>query len=186
MILDLFVIGIVLLFAFLGAKRGFTHSVLSLLNKIVSLIVALIFAKPFASVLLETPLATLAENIVAPISTSDITLLADSAISSTLQWWLLIAFSFIIIFIVAFFAFKLLQAFADAITSLPVLKQIDSLLGFILGVASCLLVIYILLGILSIFQDTTILTSTFEKINNSNITKFLYDNNLIVKVLFEN
>ncbi|MFI3167356.1 MAG: CvpA family protein [Bacillota bacterium] len=182
MIIDLILIAIVGLFGFLGAKRGFTNSILSFVNKIVSLVVALLLAKPFASILLQTPLATLAENIVSPLT--EIAILSDTSITTSIQSWILIAFSFVIIYIVAFLAFKLLQALADSITSLPVLKQLDSLLGFCLGIASCMIAVFILLAILSIFQDTTLFAGLFDKIDNSYLTNFLYNNNLIMNILF--
>ncbi len=185
MILDLILVAIIIIFAIIGAKKGFVDTVLRLVNKIVALLIALIFAKPFASVLESTSLYDFASNITSKLDNISIALIANSeTLKETLTSWILIAFSFILLYLVAYIAIKILRKFADALTSLPVLKQADSLAGFALGVCESLIIIFILLWIISLFESMSIFTGFFETMESSYLTKYLYENNFVVNALF--
>lgn len=185
MILDLILVAIIIIFAIIGAKKGFIDTILGFVNKIAALLIALIFAKPFASVLESTSLYDLASNITSKLDNINIALISNSTtLKETLNSWILIAFAFIILYIVSYLLIKILRKFADTLTSLPILKQVDSLAGFALGVCESLIVLFILLGIMSLFESMSIFTGFFETMESSYLTKYLYDNNFIVNILF--
>lgn len=185
MILDLILIVVIALFAFIGAKKGFIDTILRLTSKIASLLISLCFAKPFASILEKTSLYDFVFNITAKLDNINIALIANSdTLKATLTSWILIAFAFIILYIVCYLLMKILRKFASAITSLPVLKQMDSLAGFALGICESLVIIFILLGIMSLFDSMSFFTGFFTTMENSYITKYLYENNFIVNILF--
>ncbi|MFI3166243.1 MAG: CvpA family protein [Bacillota bacterium] len=185
MILDLILVAIIIIFAIIGAKKGFIDTILGFVNKIAALLIALIFAKPFASVLESTSLYDLASNITSKLDNINIALISNSTtLKETLNSWILIAFAFIILYIVSYLLIKILRKFADTLTSLPILKQVDSLAGFALGVCESLIVVFILLGIMSLFESMSFFTGFFETMESSYLTKYLYDNNFIVNILF--
>ena len=67
-----------------------------------------------------------------------------------------------------------------AIASLPIIKQIDKLGGLIYGIIEGLLIIYIILAILSFVDVQEIQLA----IKSSYITSILYNNNLLLLLLF--
>ncbi len=185
MILDLILIAIILIFAFIGAKKGFLDTVLRLVNKIVALIVAVMFAKPFAVFLANTPLADIAKSITSSLDNIYIAIISESLdLATVLQSWILIAFSFILLYILTYIVIKILRKFAEAITSLPVLKQINSLAGFAFGVCESLIIIFIIFAILPLFDSMSLFDTFFTQLNNSYLSQYLYNNNFLVNLLF--
>jgi len=90
---------------------------------------------------------------------------------------------FIVIFIAVRVALFALTFVADAITSLPILKQIDDIGGILYGLIKALLIIYGVLAIASIIIGFTANATISEAISNSYITKFFYDNNILLNIL---
>ena len=88
------------------------------------------------------------------------------------------------IFIVARLVLILLTFVTDMITSLPILKQFNELGGILYGLIKALLIIYVLLAIAFFIVYTTGSTGLADAIANSFITKFFYNNNLLLSILF--
>ena len=93
----------------------------------------------------------------------------------------------LIVFIAIFTAVRVilfaLTLVADAITSLPILKQLDDVGGILYGLVKALLIIYLVLAIVSLIVSFTASTAISDLITSSYITKFFYENNLILNVL---
>ena len=83
---------------------------------------------------------------------------------------------FIIINIIMFF----LKFIFGAIASLPIIKQLDKLGGFIYGLIEGLLIIYIVLAILSFVHVQELQLA----IKTSYIASILYNNNLLLMLFF--
>ena len=88
------------------------------------------------------------------------------------------------LFIIVRIVLILLTFIADAITSLPILKQFNEIGGIIYGVVKSLLIIYAILAVLFFIVYTTGNTTISDAISNSIITKVFYDNNLLLNILF--
>ncbi len=94
----------------------------------------------------------------------------------------------VIVAIVLFIVIKLVLLFAKAvfnkIAELPVINQFNKLGGILYGVVKGILVVYLILAlatlILPMTNDATIITG----INNSFIGGIMYNNNIILKILF--
>ena len=86
----------------------------------------------------------------------------------------------ICVFIVARFILFIIGIFANQITNLPILKQIDKLGGIAYGAVEALVIIYLILAIISF-------TAVINPENGivSAIGSMLYNNNLILKFLFK-
>lgn len=87
---------------------------------------------------------------------------------------------FIIIRIALIFAKVLLEAVAE----LPIVKQFNEAGGTIYGILRGILLIYLILAIISLILPMTDKTSVLGIINNTILTKLLYNNNLILMIFF--
>lgn len=183
MIADLIFILLVLVFGIIWAKKGFTLAVLSFLNKIVSLVVAVLLAKPVATVLSSTIFGTWAETLANKMFSS-VTILQSFEILSNASWWILLAMSFIVAFIGLMIIFQVAKVFAKAITSLPIIKQVDSLLGFALGAVTAVAICYVILAFTFGMQDFVSTTAFFESIESSYLVSYLYNNNIVINYFF--
>ena len=94
------------------------------------------------------------------------------------------AISFIGIFIVTKIVLIFLKMFSEQIAKIPVLKQFNQAGGIAYGVLRGFFIVYLVLGIISLimplFQENMII----DAINNSIIGSMLYNNNLLLKILF--
>lgn len=116
--------------------------------------------------------ATNAQNEIANVVSANVT----SAIIN--------AISFIGIFIVTKIVLIFLKMFSEQIAKIPVLKQFNQAGGIAYGVLRGFFIVYLVLGIISLimplFQENMII----DAINNSIIGSMLYNNNLLLKILF--
>ncbi len=95
----------------------------------------------------------------------------------------------LIVVIAIFLITRLLLLFAKAILSavaeLPIIKQFNEVGGIIYGILRGILLIYVLLAIISLILPMLDKTAILGAINNSIITKILYNNNLILMLFFK-
>lgn len=92
--------------------------------------------------------------------------------------------SAIIVFILAKLILLVIKIFADAIGELPLIKQFNEAGGLIYGILQGLLIIYIVLAIISLIAPSLNDSMVIDAINDSLIGKYMYDNNIILKILF--
>jgi uncharacterized membrane protein required for colicin V production len=88
----------------------------------------------------------------------------------------------IIIFIILLIVFALLKGLVKKISDFPVIKQVDAVVGAVLGIASGFLAAYIICIIVSGLQTTELMVKVHEVIVNSKYASMLYNNNLLLKL----
>ena len=88
----------------------------------------------------------------------------------------------IAIFILTKIILFVLKTFTNIITKLPILKQCNEIAGLAYGLLRGFVIIYFILAI--VFFVTTMIGSTIVNsvINESYVTKFLYNNNLMLQI----
>lgn len=90
----------------------------------------------------------------------------------------------LVIFIAVRFILFIISLFVHQITKLPVIKQIDKVGGIAYGLIEGMAIILIVLGIISltsvIWNNNIVVTA----ITKSTIGEILYNNNIILKILF--
>ncbi len=106
------------------------------------------------------------------------------SISTELSKIVIYIISMILLFIVIRIILLILKHFIKGIAKLPVLKQFDKLGGFIFGVAEGVLVVYIVLAILTIFNAVPSFKQVYDSIAASKIAKIFYENNFILNLMF--
>ena len=94
----------------------------------------------------------------------------------------------IIVIIGLFIITRLLLLFAkailEAISEIPIIKQFNKAGGILYGILRGLLLIYLTLAIISLILPMLDKTAILNIINNSIITKILYNNNIILMIFF--
>ena len=177
----------VIVFAVIGAKRGFARTLIGLVSSLLSLIFGAILYKPLALMLTASPVGEvtieyakkLLENsadTVGKINISDATVeMAAELIINVL--------SFAVIMLAVKVALHIVAGAINIIVKLPVVKQADSLLGTLLGAISGLLFCYIVIGAIYALKDSGCLSAMAESIENSILAINFYEGNLVSEIL---
>lgn len=103
------------------------------------------------------------------------------AVSQDIAINIIRAATIIALFIIARIILFFLKALSDIIADLPIVKQFNDLGGIIYGVLEGILIIFVLLGIISLFFSHTAIT---QAITTSSIGSILYNNNLLLMLFF--
>lgn len=89
------------------------------------------------------------------------------------------------IFVITRLLLLFAKAILSAIAELPIIKQFNEVGGIIYGILRGILLIYVLLAILSFILPMLDKTAILSAINDSILTKILYNNNLILMLFFK-
>lgn len=210
-IVDLIIIAIVLLFVFLGYKKGLTGSLIKLLSFIIAIVLAFVFYKPLANIVIEN--TQIDDNIKATMTETfkqekdsednedknmpstmvesinkDIKNATEEAKTEVIEGTTITIIrvaSAIVIFLIVRILLIIVSLFVDQITKLPIIKQADEISGIVYGLIEGIVIIYIILSIISltsvIWNNNIVVTA----VNKSALGGMLYNNNIILKILFK-
>lgn len=202
-VVDLIIIAIILLFTFLGYKRGFVKLAIKLCTFIIAVAVAFMLYKPIANVIIdntgidESIEKTITSNILPEGTSADEEIDLDMdlpsiileksentvhSIATSISTTIIETGSLLIIFVAVKIILKFVTIIADLIAKLPILKQFNKLGGTIYGVLEGLLIVFVGFAVVSLiapFIDNSII----ETINGSTIGAYLYNNNILLKFL---
>ena len=210
-ILDIILVAIIALNVFICYKKGLVKLAVGLIAVLVSVILAVLLYKPVSNIIInnteldEKIKSAITENFVNEEETTEET--EDNGFMKYMEKYvedpvnktkneivieasgviatkLIDIIAMVSIFIVARLVLILLTFVTDMITSLPILKQFNELGGILYGLIKALLIIYVLLAIAFFIVYTTGSTGLADAIANSFITKFFYNNNLLLSILF--
>ncbi|MBQ8403343.1 MAG: CvpA family protein [Clostridia bacterium] len=155
-VLDIVLIAIVVVFAIIGAKKGFFLAVSGFASHFVGLLVAVLFYKPFAALIKKLPfLANMITEVEMPdldtgeglmenfkvimeyiVTNEDIGGTTEAIINNLIADVISIAIAFILLFVGASLLTKLVFRILNFAAKMPVLKQINGTLGAVMGVCT--------------------------------------------------
>ena len=211
-ILDIILIAIMAISIFFGYKRGLVKVAVKLCALLIAIVVTLVFYKPVSNIIISnTQLDEKIESIIIENGTKkleksdeedktnfleDMQQYVDETITNTQNAIIenaakqisvkLINIAVIIaLFIVTRLALIVLVLISDLITSLPIIKQFNELGGAIYGIIRGLALIYLILALtffITSIADSSVVSNT---INTSIITKFMYENNILINLIFK-
>jgi uncharacterized membrane protein required for colicin V production len=142
---------IIVLFAVIGAKKGFFATIAGLVCPLGSLVLTLLFYKPVAALLKSTLFASMVSDVPMPdfsgasdviskltvmmeyLNNNDLGEVSKAITDNVMAEVLSIAVAIIGLFIVLLIALKIVFKVLDIISNLPVLTQANGLLGGIIG-----------------------------------------------------
>lgn len=209
-IVDLIIIAVVLLFIFIGYKKGLTGSLIKLLSFIIAVVLAFVLYKPVANMVIEkteidenikeaitrtfnqenddestnkNESSTMLENINNEIENA--TNEAKTVVIEETTKTIINVASAIVIYTVVRIILLIISIFVNQITKLPLIKQVDEIGGIIYGAVEGIVIVYIILSIISltsvIWSDNILLTA----VTKSALGNLLYNNNIVLKLLFK-
>ena len=205
-IIDIVIIAIILFCLYRGYKKGLIGLAFSIISFIVAILIALILFVPISSFVIDktefddnirnaivnnfnTEEET--ENGESNFITSYINEQIDEAKGKTLE---VVAIEiselcikgivFIALFIIARIVLIFVKAIANLIAKLPILNQFNKLGGIIFGLLKGFVITYGILAILLLVSPMFNEAEFFKELNNSFIGGMMYNNNIIVKMIF--
>ena len=212
-IIDIIIVAIIALCLFLGYKRGLTGSLLKILSFVLAIVIAFILFKHVSNLVInhtnwddslkESIKQFITEKTATPEAKSELPqvivdyideTMAESineakevAIDNTAQSvtnLIVNAGVWIAVFIIARILLIFIKFITALIAKLPVIKQFDKLGGIIYGILEAFVILYLLLAIISFIAPTLNNSGFIDAINKSFIGSMLYNNNLLLKILF--
>lgn len=90
----------------------------------------------------------------------------------------------LLLFLIVRFALTFVKALTNLITKLPVIKQFDKLGGILFGIIQAIVIILIVLAIISFIVPIIGDYSITKLIGQSYIGSILYNNNILLKIIF--
>ena len=206
-IVDLILIAFFILFIFVGYKKGLAGSLIKLCSFVIALILALALYKPVANAVKDntqidenikstivetfgqqeqTQEENMPKDLVQNIS-SEIENATSEAVNNTAQSisdTIINIGAGIVIFIVTRLLLIIVSIFAKQIVKLPIIGLVDKVGGIAYGAVEGIVIIYIVLGLISLSSLIWVDNAVVTAITNSGIGSFLYNNNIILKIFF--
>lgn len=209
LIVDIAILAIIIICIIAGYKKGLVGMAFSVASFIVAAIIALILFNPVASFIMnkteldetiqnviienfteETGQQKEAENMPDMIMnyieerTNEVKNIGVEAAAVSLSQLSIKALSFIGLFIVAKIILAFFSKLANLIASLPILKQFNKAGGLLIGILKGLIIVYIILAILLLVMPFFGNLGVYEAINESFIGNIMYNNNILLKIIF--
>ena len=206
-IVDLILIACFILFIFVGYKKGLAGSLIKLCSFVIALILALALYKPVANAVKDntqidenikstivetfrqqeqTQEENMPKDLVQNISSEieNATAEAVNNIAQSISDTIINIGAGIVIFIVARLLLIIVSIFAKQIVKLPIIGLVDKVGGIAYGAVEGIVIIYIVLGLISLSSLIWVDNAVVTAITNSGIGSFLYNNNIILKIFF--
>lgn len=196
-LVDLILIAVIALFAFIGYKRGLIKVTFNLISFILAIVISIVLYRPISNFVINyTPLDDMIETAVEErLSSSDITTeekenivsnyynniknSSTAVIADGISKTIINIGCMIIVFIVSKIILFFFRSMGDLIAKLPLIKQVNHAGGFLYGILKGFIIIYLLLALISIISPIIDINEIVTIINNSIITNIMYNNNII-------
>lgn len=211
-ITDLILIAIVMVFIIIGYVKGLTGSLIKLASFVIAVILALILYKPLSNVVMQktqidekieeaiiqnfsktenqneenmpTTLVESINNKIEKETTETRNEIVEKTAKSTTLTIMKVGTA-IAIYIVARLILFIVAVLAKGITQLPLIKEADKAGGIAYGLVQGIVMVYVLLGIVSLTSVVWANNPLVEAISQSYIGLILYNNNIILKLIFK-
>ena len=130
--------------------------------------------KPMVNYINET-----VENAVNEAKENVITVAAEGIAITTIN--IVVA---ILLFIIVRIALMFVSALSTIITDLPIIKQVDKVGGILYGLIKALVIIFVIFALISLISPMIEQTGIIVVINKSFIGSILYNNNILLNIVF--
>lgn len=211
-VVDLIIVAVMLLFIFLGYKKGLTGSLIKLLSFIIAIVLAVILYKPVGNAVIEN--TTIDDNIRTSLNATfgvqenkqeekneenvpssimnninkEIENATDevktNVIDETTKTVVYVG-SAIVIFLAVKVVLLIVSLFTSQITKLPVIRQVDKIGGLAYGAIEGIVIVYAILAVISLTSVIWANNAVVMAIGKSTIGEMLYNNNIILNLLFK-
>lgn len=93
------------------------------------------------------------------------------------------AISFVLVFIIIRIILRILIQAFDIVSKLPIINDVNELAGMLLGLLEGIILLWVGCIILTMFSGSALGQEMYQCINENSILAFIYNNNLIMKLL---
>lgn len=210
--IDLVIVLIFILNIFIGYKKGLINVIFSICAFLIAIIATLILYKPISNIIInntniddkikevivknntnnsnvetydngeKTGLQQYIESIIEN-TTEEAKLQATRTVADVISNKAVEILTGVVLFILIRIAVVLLKFLIEGIAELPIIKQFNQVGGIAYGILKSFIIIYLILTILFFVISIKGNTKIEDSIESSYITKFLYENNIIVNKL---
>ena len=200
-LIDLILLLIIAITTFVGYKRGLIKIAFKFVGFILAIIISITLYKPLSNFVINY--TTIDDNIEQTIenrlSSSNITkeetdnIIANyytniknssiSIVSEGISQTIVNVGCMLLVFILSNIILLFFKFSGDLIARLPLIKQCNSVGGFIYGLLEGFLLIYVFLAAVAILSPVIDINEFIKIINSSIITNIMYNNNIIL-ILF--
>ena len=211
-ILDIIIVAIIAANIFICYKKGLVKLAVGLIAVVAAIILSVILYKPVSNIIIKnTGIDKKIENVIIENFSADtsnggetkyvgvidyLEKYANDAVTKTqneivhetagtMAVKITNVMVLLAIFIIVRAVLVLLTLVSDAITSLPLIKQCNEVGGIVYGIIKALLVVYILLAIVFLIVLISGNSTISDMISSSYITKFFYENNILLNIIFK-
>ena len=194
-VVDLIIIAIIALSAFLGYRKGFVTLEIKFFAFIIAIAITFIIYKPVSNVVINvTQIDESIENSILEKANEIMTneenetsnkMLEDAKTGILPQTAREIAVNIVtggvvlILFIAVRIALKFVTALANIVAKLPIIKQFNEMGGLLYGVLRGVLVVYIAMLLIGVVGQINPQNSIHQNINESYVGKMMYENNVL-------
>ena len=196
-LIDLILIAIIGLFTFIGYKKGLIKVAFGLVSFILAIVISVVLYKPVSNFIINyTPIddnieAAIDERLNSPNITNEetenivsnyynnIKNASTSVIADGISKTIINIGCMIIVFIISKIILLFFKFAGDLIAKLPLIKQFNSVGGFLYGLLKGFIIIYIFLALIAILSPIININNIVTMINSSILTNIMYNNNII-------
>ena len=197
-VVDLIIVAIILLSAFLAYRKGLITLAIQLVAVIIAIVLTLLLYKPVSNVIINvTGIDEFIQNAILEEANDIMTNEEEGAnqVVETIQNNMLpetartISINIIegavilILYIVIRIILKFVTALANLVAKLPILNQLNQLGGIIYGALRGILIVYILLLLVNLSGEIEPQNQVYAMVQESYIGKMMNENN-ILDILF--
>ena len=184
---DIILIAILIIFTRIGAKKGLIKTLFGAVSTLLSLLITALIYNPVSQILSNSEMghfirAFVRKALEQKAQKGTIIPFIDKA-TQTASMLIINIISFIIIIIVTRLILAFISRVLNIASKLPLIKQLNSILGIIAGALSGILVCYIVIGVIGALNGEGNISIMQESIESSYIAIKLYENNFVSNML---
>lgn len=184
---DIILIAVLLIFVRAGAKKGLMKTLFGAVSTLLSLLLTALIYNRFSQMLYNSVLGDYIRELVKKgleekMQKGTIIPLIDKA-TETASMIIINIISFVIIIFVTRLIIAFLSRVLNIAAKLPVIKQLNFILGMIAGAVSGILICYIIIGVIGALNGEGNILIIQESIESSYLVIKLYENNLVSNML---
>lgn len=205
MIIDIIVLAYVAFSIFAGYKKGLIGVLSSFVGFIIAIVLAFVLEPQVVNFLNnDTHVATTIENGIKSGVSQALQQKQDNLqgtnkfysgiinnfanetadeISYNITQFVLKGVSFIAVYIIVIIIMYIIESLLNLVFDLPILKSINKTGGIVINILMAIFKVWIILAIISFLVPFGSMQQVVNAINNTHVTKYLFDNNVIVSFL---
>ena len=202
-LIDIILIAIIALTTFIGYKKGLIKVAFGLISFLLAIVIAIILYKPISNFIinyttLDDKIEETVENKIASSDSikeetnnfianyySDIKNASTSVIAKNISQIIINIGCIVIVFIISNVILLFFKFSGDLIAKLPLIKQLNSVGGFMYGLLKGFIIIYFLLALIAILSQLVEMPQLMKMINSSIITNIMYNNNFVLNSIYK-